>query len=246
MINPFSSPHRLFIATLLLLCGCSGANQDKTPPVMTALDTMEGIRKDAMARREEDVEAAMKEAKAASDAEEAAVQKEGKFKAKFETSAGDFIVEVNREWAPRGAQRFYDLVSAGFYDECRFFRVVPNFMVQFGINGDPAIQGRWEREIPDDPVKKSNKRGFVTFAKTGRPNSRTTQIFINFVDNTNLDSDGFSPFGEVVDGMQNVDAIYSAYGERPDQGEITFQGNAYLSKSFPNLDYVKKATIIEN
>ncbi|MCA9034063.1 MAG: peptidylprolyl isomerase [Planctomycetaceae bacterium] len=173
------------------------------------------------------------------------VPQEGTFKVKFESTAGDFVIEVNREWAPIGAQRFYDLVKSGFYDECRFFRVVPDFMVQFGLNGDPAINGQWDRNLKDDPVKQSNERGFITFAKTALPNSRTTQVFINFKANTFLDSDGFAPFGEVIEGMENVDAIYSGYGEKPDQGRIQSSGNEYLKGSFPNLDYVKKATIIE-
>ena len=125
------------------------------------------------------------------------------FKVKFETSTGDFIVEVHREWAPIGAERFYQLVKSGFYDECRFFRVVPGFMVQFGINGDPGVQRQWENNITDDPVVKSNTRGFVTFATSG-PNSRTTQIFINFGDNESLDGQGFAPFGEVIEGMEKL------------------------------------------
>ena len=118
------------------------------------------------------------------------------YKAKFETSAGDFVVEVHRDWAPKGADRFYNLVKNGFFDDCRFFRVVPNFMVQFGINGDPAVQTRLARttDIADDPVKESNKRGYITFATAG-PNTRTTQVFINFKDNTGLDAQGFAPFG---------------------------------------------------
>jgi peptidyl-prolyl cis-trans isomerase A (cyclophilin A) len=165
------------------------------------------------------------------------------YKVKFQTSKGDFVVEVTRAWAPNGADRFYNLVKNGFFDDTRFFRVVPNFMVQFGINGTPSIQTNWrEATIKDDPVKESNKRGYITFATSG-PNSRTSQVFINFRDNTGLDRQGFAPFGQVAEGMDVVDKINAEYGERPSQGNIQAQGNAYLNKEFPKLDYVKKATI---
>lgn len=172
------------------------------------------------------------------------------FQAKFETSKGDFVVEVHRDWSPNGAARFYDTVKGGFYDECRFFRVVPDFMVQWGINGDPKVQNKWrEANIKDDrPAgenRKSNKRGFITYAKSGAPNSRTTQLFINFKDNSFLDNQGFTPFGQIVKGMEVVDKINSKHGERPNQGAIQDQGNAYLNKSFPDLDFIKKATIVE-
>ena len=168
------------------------------------------------------------------------------FRVSFDTSKGTFVIEVHRAWAPIGADHFYQLVKGGFYNGCRFFRVVPGFMVQFGMAGDPAVQAAHNTTIKDDPVKQSNKRGYVTFAKTGAPNSRSTQIFINFADNSsNLDRPGmgFAPFGQVVSGMDVVDKIDAQYGERPDQGQIRAAGNAYLMKSFPNLDYVKKATI---
>jgi len=165
------------------------------------------------------------------------------YKATFVTSAGDFVVEVHRAWAPKGADRFYNLVKHGFFDDCRFFRVVPNFMVQFGINGDPAVQTNWvNNRIADDPVKESNKRGYITFATAG-PNSRTTQVFINFADNTGLDRQGFAPFGTVTTGMEVVDKINAQYGQKPVQAQIQSQGNAYLNKDFPKLDYIKKATI---
>jgi len=167
------------------------------------------------------------------------------FKADFELGNGKhFVLEVHRAWSPNGADRFYELVNSGFYDEVRFFRVVPNFMVQFGINGDPVVSAKWRTAtIADDPVKESNKRGFATFAKTGAPNSRTTQLFISFRDNGFLDSQGFAPFGKVISGMEAVDAIYSGDGENPNQHIIQTQGNSYLTKSFPKLDYVKKVTI---
>ncbi|HEY3044475.1 MAG TPA: peptidylprolyl isomerase [Vicinamibacterales bacterium] len=169
-----------------------------------------------------------------------------KYKAKFDTSAGVFVVEVTRAWAPNGADRFYNLVKNGFYDDVRFFRVLDGFMAQFGMNGDPSIQGPWGRSnFPDDPVKESNKRGYVTFAQTSLPNSRSTQVFINFEDNSALDKDRFAPFGRVTQGMNVVDKLYSGYGRNnvPDQGRLTTEGNAYLLKSYPKLDYVKKATI---
>jgi peptidyl-prolyl cis-trans isomerase A (cyclophilin A) len=168
------------------------------------------------------------------------------FKAKFDTSAGAFVVEIHRDWAPNGADRFYNLVKNGFYNDCRFFRVVPNFMVQWGINGDPSIQRNWaQANIKDDPVKESNTRGFITYAQSSAPNSRSTQLFINFKDNSQLDGQRFAPFGKVTSGMEVVDKINSSYGEQPDQFMIQTQGNAYLNKSFPKLDYIKTATIEE-
>jgi peptidyl-prolyl cis-trans isomerase A (cyclophilin A) len=174
------------------------------------------------------------------------------YKANFETSAGDFVIEVHRDWAPNGADRFFNLVKSGFFDDVRFYRVVPNFMVQFGINGDPAISAAWSRaRIPDDKMKESNRRGYVTFAHGGK-DTRTTQVFINFRDNAAaLDQQGFPPIGRVVTGMNVVDKLYSSYGDiaeqggrGPSQGRSNAEGNAYLSKSFPKLDYIKKATIV--
>jgi peptidyl-prolyl cis-trans isomerase A (cyclophilin A) len=169
------------------------------------------------------------------------------FRANFETSAGVFVVEVTRAWAPRGADRFFNLVKYGYFDGTRFFRVVRNFMVQFGINGDPKLNAVWrEANIPDDPVSQSNQRGFITFATSG-PNSRTTQVFINFKDNAGLDSQGFAPFGQVVTGMEVVDKLNGEYGEQPSQAQPQIQsgGNAFLAKNFPRLDYIKKATILK-
>jgi len=167
------------------------------------------------------------------------------YKVNLDTSAGAIVIEVHRDWAPLGADRFYNLVKNGFFDNARFFRVVPNFMVQFGMNGDPAVTTAWQgATLKDEPTKESNKRGYVTFAKTGAPNSRGTQVFINFKDNGFLDSQGFAPFGQVVSGGMDVaEKITSQYGESPNQGRITTEGNAYLTKEFPKLDYIKKATI---
>jgi peptidyl-prolyl cis-trans isomerase A (cyclophilin A) len=171
------------------------------------------------------------------------------FKANFETDIGAFVIEVHRDWAPNGADRFYNLVKSGFFDGCRFFRVVPGFMVQFGINGDPAVAAAWmSARFQDDPVKESNKRGYVTFAKTNAPNSRSTQVFINFVDrNTFLDQSGFAPFGKVITGMDVVDKFNAKYGEQTtgDQSNIYAQGNAYLDKTYPGLNFIKKATIVQ-
>jgi peptidyl-prolyl cis-trans isomerase A (cyclophilin A) len=171
------------------------------------------------------------------------------YKAKFDTSKGPFVIEVHRDWAPLGADRFYNLVKNGFFDNVRFFRVVSGFMVQFGINGDPSLSARWrEARIRDDAVKQSNTRGMVTFATAG-PNTRTTQVFINFADNSQLNGMGFAPFGQVISGMNVVDALYSGYGEGaprgsgPDQGRLQQEGNAYLMKEFGKMDFVKKATI---
>jgi len=169
---------------------------------------------------------------------------------RFDTSVGTFVVQVHRTWAPHGADRFYNLVKHGFYDQARFFRVISGFMVQFGISGDPAISGAWRHaRIPVDPVKHSNKRGSIAYAMGATPDTRTTQVFINFRDNANLDAMGFAPFGQVTSGMDVVDTIYSGYGEGaprgkgPEQGRIQLEGNAYLTKDFPRLDYIKKATI---
>jgi len=171
------------------------------------------------------------------------------YKAKFDTSKGVFVIEVTRAWAPQGADRFYNLVKNGFFDNTRFFRVIPNFMVQFGISGDPALNTKWRvARIPDDRPAQSNTRGMVTFATSG-PNARTTQVFINFKNNSRLDPLGFAPFGKVVSGMNVVDALNGEYGEGapdgrgPDQMRLQAEGNAYLAKDFPRMDFIKKATI---
>src|SRR5579872_750197 len=171
------------------------------------------------------------------------------FNAKFDTSKGAFTVEVHRDWAPIGADHFYNLVKNGFFDDARFFRVVADFMVQFGINGSPAVQAPLaDATIKDDPVKQSNKKGYLTFAKSSLPNSRSTQLFINLVDNSDfLDKAGFAPLGRVTQGMNVVEKLYSEYGDAapggkgPNQGRIQAEGNAYLNKDFPKLDYIKTA-----
>jgi peptidyl-prolyl cis-trans isomerase A (cyclophilin A) len=168
------------------------------------------------------------------------------YRVNFDTSVGVFVIEVTRAWAPIGADRFYNLVKYGYFDGNRFFRVVKTFMVQFGINGDPKLNAVWrEATIRDEPVMQSNKRGFITFAKSNMPNSRTTQVFINFKDNAGLDAQGFAPFGQVVEGMEVVDKLNGEYGEAPSQmqGAIQAEGNAFLAKNFPRLDYIKKASL---
>jgi len=174
------------------------------------------------------------------------------YKVKLTTTKGAFVVEVHRDWAPNGADRFYNLVKTGYFSDVAFFRVIKGFMVQFGIHGDPAVSRAWrDARISDDPTgKQSNKRGMVTFAMAG-PNTRTTQIFINYGDNANLDSMGFPPFGKVVEGLNIVDAIEGEYGEGapsgrgPAQGRAQSEGNKYFKADFPKLDYIKSATILK-
>ena len=161
----------------------------------------------------------------------------------FKTTAGDFVVSVTRAWAPLGADRFYNLVKHGFYNEAAFFRVVPGFVVQFGLHADPKIGGNWRNaNIKDDAVTQSNKPGYITFATAG-PHTRTTQLFINLGNNAQLDRMGFAPFGQVTSGMDVVKKIHSGYGESPDQGSITALGKEYLDKNFPKLDRVTSATV---
>ena len=173
------------------------------------------------------------------------------FRASFTTTRGTFVVEVHRDWAPNGADRFYNLVKLGFYDDTRFFRVIDGFMAQFGISGDPAITSRWRTaNIKDDPVKQSNLRGFVTYAQTSQPDSRSTQIFVNYKDNSRLDQSRFAPFGKVVEGMRVLDELYAGYGEGrpqgqgPDQMRVEESGNAYLDDQFPKLDRVLVARVL--
>lgn len=213
----------LMVFVLGLTAGCLQDRQTASdPPIPTAQQTSAASRDDA----------------------------EG-YIVKFETSQGDFLVRVYRDWAPYGADRFEELVDLGYYDDCRFFRVVEGFMAQTGISGDPVANARWKSaSIPDDYVIESNLRGNVTFATSG-PDSRSTQFFINFTNNSNLDADGFTPFGKVIEGMDVVDSLYSGYGDGPprgngpDQGRIQTEGNAYLARDFPQLDHIKKATIIK-
>ena len=171
------------------------------------------------------------------------------YKVNLDTTKGTVVIEVHRDWGPLGADRFYTLVKSGYFDGARFFRVLPGFMAQFGIAGDPKVTAKWkDANLQDDPVKQSNTRGMVSFATAGA-NTRTTQMFINTADNSQLDGMGFSPIGQVVEGMDVVDHFYSGYGEGAPEGRgpaqplIEQQGNEYLEKSFPMLDYIKKATV---
>ncbi len=175
------------------------------------------------------------------------------YQVKMETTKGTFYIDVNRKWSPQGADRFYQLVNSGFYNDCAFFRVIEGFMAQVGISGNPETQAKWrDQTIKDDPVQKSNLRGYVSFAKTSAPDSRTTQVFINFDDNRRLDDYGFAPFGYISPaGMRVVDALYNGYGEGaprgrgPSQSRIQLEGNTYLKQEFPRLDYITKASIVK-
>jgi peptidyl-prolyl cis-trans isomerase A (cyclophilin A) len=168
------------------------------------------------------------------------------YRVELDTSKGPVVIVVDRTLAPNGAQRFYDLVKAKYFDGARFYRVVPGFVVQWGAAADPAVTKKWNTTIPDDQVKGSNTVGTVTFAATGQPNSRTTHLFINLGDNARLDAMGFAPIGRVSSGMQAIEHIYSGYGEQPDQAQIAARGNAYLERAFPRLDYIKTARIVSD
>lgn len=188
---------------------------------------------------------------AADPAPPAAEKAPAVFKAKFATTQGDFVLEVHRDWAPNGADRFYNLVKTGFFEDVSFFRVIDGFMAQTGIHGDPAVSAKWrEAKIPDDPpAGRSNQRGMATFATAG-PGTRTTQFFLNFKDNSFLDDQGFPPFGKIVEGLEVLDKLYRGYGEAapagggPDQGRLQAQGNAYLKADFPKLDAIKTARLV--
>lgn len=172
------------------------------------------------------------------------VQAPATYQVELDTSAGPVVIEVTRDLAPLGADRFYQLVQSGYYNDVRVFRVVDGFVAQFGMSGDPATNAQWSaRRFPDDPVKQTNAAGTITFATSG-PNSRTTQLFINLADNQRLDQMGFAPFGRVVKGMKNVEKFHSGYGEQPNQGQIAAQGNAYLDAQFPKLTKIKSAKIV--
>src|SRR5579883_2659803 len=168
------------------------------------------------------------------------------YNVKLVTTKGEVVIQVNRSWAPQGADRFYNLVKNGYYTNTAFYRIVPGFVVQWGFSPKPELNKVWDKAtIPDDPVTQSNRRGTIVFATSG-PNTRTTQLFINLADNARLDGMGFAAFGQVTSGMEFIDKLDSEYGERPDQGEIATKGAAYLNKEFPNLDVIKSATIIGN
>ncbi|MSU58172.1 MAG: peptidylprolyl isomerase [Pedosphaera sp.] len=204
------------------------------------------------APKKEDAKAEKKEEKAAAtspgfaDPAKLTEKAPDSFKAQFDTTKGKFTITVTRSSSPNGADRFYNLVRSGYFKDVAFFRVVPGFMCQFGIHGDPKVSAAWRgANISDEPVKAGNVRGAVTFAMGG-PNSRTTQLFINFADNSRLDGMGFPSFGKVSEGMDVVDKINGEYGENPPyvQGRLQEEGNTFLKKQFPNLDYIKSASIL--
>jgi peptidyl-prolyl cis-trans isomerase A (cyclophilin A) len=212
---------RFFAASLLTLVACAGAD---APPADTAT-------------------AAPPAPAAAPPADAAPAQ----FNVRLETSKGPIVIAVHRDWSPNGADRFYKLVEEGYYDDVRFFRVVPGFVVQFGMHGDPARNAQWANNgLTDEPVKQTNKRGTVTYAKSGMPNSRTTQLFINLGDNAMLDQQGFAPFGEIVEGMDVVEKLYSGYADEPTarQTEIGAEGNVFLNRTYPKLDFIRTAKVV--
>ncbi|HEU5209261.1 MAG TPA: peptidylprolyl isomerase [Longimicrobiales bacterium] len=216
-------PLRLVPALLLVAaaCGGSGSRGEANPVLLQPGDTMFDV------------------------------QAPDKFRARFTTTEGEFTIEVYRDWAPRGADRFFNLVRSGYYDGTRFFRVVPGFMAQFGLHGDPEIEQAWRAEsLQDDPVVQSNRRGTIAFAMAG-PDTRSTQVFINYRDNEALDGAGFAPFGRVVDGMMIVDRLNGAYGELapegrgPDERRLAMEGEEYLRREFADLDRIERAEIVE-
>jgi peptidyl-prolyl cis-trans isomerase A (cyclophilin A) len=231
----------LLVGTLVSSClmaqpaATKGASTSKGTPAAKGAAAKGGVRTSSTATSPALLNPALNKAKAPEV-----------FKAQFTTTKGDFIVEVHRDWAPIGADRFYNLVKNGFYNDASFFRVVPGFVAQFGMNAKPAVNKAWDNaSIKDDAVKVGNKRGNLVFAARPVPNSRTTQIFINFKDNSSLDAQGFAAFGSVIEGMDVVDRLYSGYGDNgPDQGLITTQGKDYLDKNFPKLDSIKTARIM--
>lgn len=181
--------------------------------------------------------------------DEAKEQAPEKFRVKFETTKGDFVVEVNRAWSPNGADRFYNLAKVGYFKDIAIFRAIKGFMFQFGIHGDPEVSKVWsEAKIKDDPnAGQTNDFGTITFAKTGQPNSRSVQFFINLGANGRLDASGFTPFGKVVEGADVLKQINTEYGENsPEvQGRFQAEGNAFIQKKYPNIDMIKSVTLVE-
>ncbi len=252
---------RLLLILLVALVACDGKRQGaeaspgeapaKSEPATKADAVADGKPVANDAATDERTPAAAPRHPALTDPSQATEKAPDTYKVKFDTTKGHFTVQVYRDWAPLGADRFYNLVKIGFYENIAFFRAIEGFMVQFGIHGDPEVTAQWRTaRIQDDPVKESNKKGTITFATAG-PNTRTTQVFINFNDNVQLDAMGFAPFGKVIDGMNVVESLHTGYGEGapsgmgPNQAFIERRGNDYLRKSFPYLDWVKKATLLE-
>jgi peptidyl-prolyl cis-trans isomerase A (cyclophilin A) len=229
----------LLAVAALMAAGCA---RQPEPAKDAAKEAAEAEKAAAEERKKAEEQKAAEEKKAPAEQPKEAADA-NTFRVRFETSKGPFTVEVHRDWAPVGAERFHQLVKDRYFDGARFFRVVPNFVIQFGIAGDPAKTKKWDKRIKDDPVKRTNKTGAVVFATAG-PNTRTTQLFINLRSNQFLDDQGFAPFGEVVEGMETVEKINAEYGEQPDQQAIERRGNAYLNENFPRLDYIKAARIL--
>ena len=221
----------VFAAGAVALAGCSSSSEPKKDQPAADASAAQRAQQPAAAAQKQEAPASFQ------------VHAPATFTVTFDTTKGPVAVEVHRDWAPIGADHFYELVKSGYFDGCRFFRVVPNFVVQFGLAADPAVTRKWkEPSLVDDPVLRHNVRGTLVYATAGR-NTRTTQLFINLVDNSRLDADGFAPFATITSGMDAVDAIYPGYGEAPQQPLIESQGNAYLQPQFPKLDYIRKATI---
>jgi peptidyl-prolyl cis-trans isomerase A (cyclophilin A) len=220
--------------SLLFVCGAAFAQTKSTAPAKST------AAKSTTAAKKASAPAANLMNPASLNATAPAV-----YKVKFSTTQGDFVIQVTRAWAPIGADRFYNLVRAGFYNGDPFFRVIPGFMAQFGITPDPKVNAVWmNQSIKDDPVTQSNKRGFITFANTGQPNSRGTQVFINYATNAGLDAQMFAPFGEVIEGMEVVDKFYTGYGGSPDQTALQQLGKSWIDKNMPKVDSIKTATVV--
>ncbi len=242
-MTAYHSTPIMLLAALMIAASCARDKTDTKPPTETKEDPQPASKKEPPTKP---LSAGVTQKKPAGEAA-AAPQN---FAVKLETPKGDIVIDVHREWAPIGADRFHELVTGGYFKDVAFFRVIAGFMAQTGISGDPSVNSTWRsKRIKDDPVKQSNTEGMVTFATSG-PNSRTTQFFINFGDNSRLDRMGFAPFGKVRD-MKPVNALYAGYGEGaprgkgPSQGRIQREGNAYLKKDFPELDYITRATILK-
>lgn len=236
----------LIVTALLTAAACSNNKQAATPATDASAAPTRTAEQPGPGSVNKEIKPAMKTLLNPELAVEKAPET---FKAVFKTTKGDFTVEVTRAWAPLGADRFYNLVRAGYFTDIAFFRIISGFMAQFGIHGDPAVSAKWrDARINDDAVLQSNLKGYVSYAMAG-PNTRTTQFFINFGNNARLDGSGFSPFGRVISGMEVVESLYAGYGEGapsgqgPDQGRTQMQGNAYLKKDFPKLDYITGASL---
>jgi peptidyl-prolyl cis-trans isomerase A (cyclophilin A) len=241
-----------FLSPIFVACGAGPSAPPVAPAASTASVTSDAPAAPASSAAPAPPPPAVHHAASELDPALATAHSPELFLAEFTTTKGAFVMEVHRAWAPNGADRFYNLVKLGFYDDTRFFRAIPDFMVQFGIPGDPQVAAKWkDASIADDPVVQSNLRGFVSFAQTGRPNSRTTQIFICFENHPRLDATGFAPFAKVVRGMDVVDTLYKGYGEGapngdgPSQERIQSDGNAYLDHEFPKLDRILSTRIVD-